>query len=163
MSIKHISVLKAEAVENLKPEVNKNFIDCTIGGGGHAADILEKTSPDGKLLAIDLDDYAINKAKDKLKKFDDRVVFVQQNFSKLKQIYDERFSLFKINGILLDLGFSSFELEREDRGFSFQVDGPLDMRYDLGQSLTAAEIVNTWPIDKLKKVNSGVWPGKFGA
>jgi len=152
MPLCHIPVLLNEVIEYLRPQVNDNFIDCTIGGGGHAQTLLEKTGPQGKLLAIDLDEKAINSAGSNLQEYKGRITFIQDNFSKIKQIYNEQFSLHKINGILLDLGISSFELEDKSRGFSFQIDGRLDMRFDKRQSLTAAEIVNTWPFDKLKKV-----------
>lgn len=152
MPPQHVPVLLNEVIEYLRPQTNDNFIDCTIGGGGHAQALLEKTGPQGKLLAIDLDEKAIILARSNLQEYKGRIIFVQDNFSKIKQIYSEQFSLHKINGILLDLGVSSFELEDQDRGFSFQIDGPLDMRFDKRQSLTAAEIVNTWPFDKLKKV-----------
>jgi len=152
MSSIHIPVLLKEVIENLQPRQNQNYIDCTIGGGGHAQAILKKTAPNGKLLAIDLNDEAFKQAKENLKPYQNRVTFVNDNFSKLGQIYSEQFSLYKISGILLDLGLSSVELEDKSRGFSFQIDAPLDMRYDQRQSLTAAEIVNAWPFDKLKKV-----------
>ncbi len=152
MSPKHIPVLLNEVIENLQPQANQNFIDCTLGGGGHARAILEKTGPRGKLLAIDLNEDTFEKAKINLNKYTQRTIYCRENFSKLKEIYDEQFSLHKINGILLDLGFSSLELEDKGRGFSFQIDGPLDMRYDSRQSLTAEEIINTWSFENLKKV-----------
>ena len=152
MSPQHEPVLLKEVIEYLNPRPGQNFIDCTIGGGGHTKAILDKTAPDGKLLAIDLDKQALITTKKNLASYEDRVTYIQDNFVKLKQIYNEQFSLHKINGILFDLGFSSFELEDKNRGFSFQIDGPLDMRFDKRQLLTAAEIVNTWPAEKLKKV-----------
>ncbi|MBU0597716.1 16S rRNA (cytosine(1402)-N(4))-methyltransferase RsmH [Patescibacteria group bacterium] len=150
MPTTHIPVLLDEAITHLNPKAGEHYIDCTLGGGGHAEEILNKTSPQGKLLAIDLDEEAIKICRQKLDQ--QRVIFIQENFSKIKQIYNEHFSLFKVNGILLDLGISSIELESEDRGFSFQIDGPLDMRFDKRQQLTAAEIVNKWTFNKLKRV-----------
>jgi len=152
MSIKHVPVLHDEVINYLQPKPGQNFIDCTLGGGGHSKAILEKTAPHGKLLAIDMNEETFDEAKGNLINLKERIFFHQGNFSKLKEIYDERFNLYKISGILLDLGFSSLELEDKNRGFSFQIDGPLDMRYDRRQSLTAEEIVNTWSFDKLKKV-----------
>jgi len=152
MPLQHIPVLLNEVIEYLQPKSGQNFIDCTLGGGGHAKEIIKKISPDGRLLAIDLDETAIALAKDNLSSYNDRIEYVLDNFSKIKQIHNERFSLFKINAILLDLGLSSIGLKDKDRGFSFQVDGPLDMRFDKRQSLTAEEIVNTWSFDKLNKV-----------
>lgn len=152
MSAKHIPVLLDEVLQHLKPESHKHYIDCTLGGGGHAERILEATSPGGKLLAIDLDDVALKMSKRRLEHFGNRITFVKDNFSNLKQIYNERFSLYKVYGILLDLGISSIELEDEDRGFSFQIDSKLDMRFDVRQELTAAMVVNTWPFKKIEKV-----------
>ena len=148
----HLPVLLKEVIDNLQPQTGQNFIDCTLGGGGHAQAILDQTAPDGRLLAIELDSQTLLKTKQALKKYQDRITFIHGNFSELKQIHHEWFSLYKINGILLDLGFSSLELEDSHRGFSFLADEPLDMRYDTRQSLTAMEIVNTWPFEKLNKV-----------
>ncbi len=151
MPAQHLPVLINEAVDALQLKPGHNVIDCTAGGGGHSKSILQQTAPDGKLLAIDLDTVALEQSKKKLRQYHNRVTFVNDNFANLKQIHNEQFSVSKVNGILLDLGISSLELEDLDRGFSFQHDGPLDMRFNKQQSLTAAEIVNTWPFDKLKK------------
>ena len=148
----HKPVLLSEALDWLNPLPGQHFIDCTLGGGGHALAILEKTCPDGRLLTIDLDTDAIAQAKTKLSKYSARVICINGNFADLKQIQNEHFPVHQINGILLDLGVSSFELEDSQRGLAFQLDGPLDMRFDRRQSLTAMEIVNTWPFEKLKKV-----------
>lgn len=148
----HIPVLLNETIEQLSPQPGEHYIDGTVGGGGHARLILGKTSPEGKLLGLDLDEQALATAARNLAGYHERVTLINGSFAKIKQIYDEQFKLYKISGILLDLGISSLELEDAGRGFSFQIDGPLDMRFDLRQSLTAAEIVNTWPFDKLKKV-----------
>lgn len=152
MPTEHIPVLLEEVIHYLKPQPGQNYIDGTLGGGGHSQALLAKTKPDGRLLAIDLDEVALEKAGAHLQGDKQRITFVHDNFSNIKQIYNEQFQLHEINGILLDLGVSSLELEDRERGFSFQVDGPLDMRFDKRQSLTAADIVNTWPFDKLKKV-----------
>lgn len=148
----HVPVLLAEVVKSLQLKPGQHVIDGTLGGGGHARAILERTGPDGKLLAIDLDAVALRTAREHLEEFSPRITFVHDNFANIKQIYHEQFQLHKINAILLDLGISSLELEDGERGFSFQIDAPLDMRFDKRQSLTAAEIVNTWPFDTLKKV-----------
>jgi len=151
MPARHLPVLINEAVDALQLKPGHNVIDCTAGGGGHSKSILQQTAPDGKLLAIDLDTVALEQSKKKLRQYHNRVTFVNDNFANLKQIHNEQFSVSKVNGILLDLGISSLELEDLGGGFSFQHDGPLDMRFNKQQSLTAAEIVNTWPFDKLKK------------
>lgn len=152
MAARHLPVLLEAAVAYLQPQPDQHFIDCTLGGGGHARAILERTSPLGSLLAIDLDAQALAASREELKQYNDRVTFVHDNFAKLKQIYHEQFTVHQINGILLDLGLSSLELEDPHRGFSFQLDGPLDMRFDVRQPLTAADIVNTWPFEKIRKV-----------
>ena len=152
MATRHFPVLLKETIDLLAPGPDQNFIDATLGGGGHAEEILKRIGPNGKLLAIDLDELALKTAKNNLLAFKDKIIFVRENFAKIKQIYNEHFSTYKISGILLDLGLSSLELEDERRGFSFQIDSALDMRFDTRASLTAAEIVNNWPFDKLKKV-----------
>lgn len=152
MPARHVPVLLDEVVDHLQPQPNQHFIDGTIGGGGHAKKVLEATTPDGRLLAIDRDSGALAISKKNLAAFHDRVTYIQDSFANLKHIYHEQFSLYSINGILLDLGLSSSELEDSDRGFSFQLDSPLDMRFDTRQSLTAAEIINEWPADSLTKV-----------
>ena len=152
MSTQHTPVLLKEVIEYLQPASGQHFIDGTLGGGGHAKSILAATSPNGNLLGIDADESALTSSKKKLEEFAGRVTYIQDSFAEIKQIYHERFSLHKVNGILLDLGLSSIELESTDRGFSFQIDAPLDMRFDRRQSLTATEIVNTWPSNTLTKI-----------
>jgi len=150
MKFVHQPVLAGEVIEYLKPEPNQNFIDCTLGGGGHAQEILKLSKPNGKLLGIDLDPEAIKASKAKLKAYQQRVFLVNDNYKNLKQIvYDNSFD--KINGILLDLGLSSFELADPKRGFSFQTSAPLDMRF--GQTvLTASQIVNSYKEKQLSKI-----------
>lgn len=149
----HIPVLLEEVIKNLNPKPNENFVDCTLGGGGHAVAILERTSPNGKLLGIDLDERAIEVAKSKIKSHKlkiDRLIAVCGNFKNLKKIVlQNKFS--NISGILLDLGFSSLEIADPKKGFSFQIDAPLDMRYGK-EGKTAAEIVNNWPENDLIKI-----------
>ncbi len=153
MSYFHQSVLLKETIELLNPRPNQHFIDCTLGGGGHAAAILERTGPKGKLLGIDLDKNAIEYSRRRLKKFFGRYILVQDNFKNINKIKNEQFPNFTINGVLADLGLSSNQLQgRSGAGFSFQTDGQLDMRFDQSQSLTAEEIVNTYPIQKLIKI-----------
>lgn len=152
MPARHVPVLLDEVVEYLQPKTNKHFIDGTIGGGGHAKRVLEATTPDGRLLAIDRDSVALEESQKTLKAFGDRVTYIQDTFAHIKNIYNEQFSRNPIHGILLDLGLSSIELEDKDRGFSFQLDSPLDMRFDIRQSLTAAEIINEWPEESLAKI-----------
>ncbi|MFH1656606.1 MAG: 16S rRNA (cytosine(1402)-N(4))-methyltransferase RsmH [Candidatus Nealsonbacteria bacterium] len=123
----HIPVLKKEIIENLDPKSNENFIDCTIGSAGHSLSLLEKNKPNGKVLGIDLDIENIKKLKsDKLGK---RLILINDSYVNLKEIV-ERNKFGSVNGILFDLGMSSFHLEQSGKGFSFLRDEELDMRYD---------------------------------
>lgn len=152
MAVTHVPVLLREVIDFLQPKPHQHFIDGTLGGGGHSRAILDLTGPDGKLLGLDRDALALQTARTTLEKYSDRITLVQETFAKLKQTYHERFAVHQIDGILLDLGISTLELEDQSRGFSFQIDAPLDMRFDVRQALTAADIVNTWPVHKLTKV-----------
>lgn len=147
----HIPVLTKEVIQFLAPRKNENFIDATIGFGGHAEEILKRTAPGGRLLGIDQDSVALAAAKKKLKKFIPRVDFIQTNFSEIGLIIRKWHK--EINGILFDLGVSSYQLTSMDRGFSFQQDSPLDMRMSPeSQRLTAQDIVNYWDKNRLKKI-----------
>ncbi len=148
----HIPVLLKEVIEYLQPQPGWHYIDGTVGGGGHAKALLEATAPNGNLLALDRDTEALSISKQNLAAYQDRITFVQDTFANIKNIYDQYFSQYQIHGILLDLGISSIELDNPDRGFSFGVDAPLDMRFDTRSSTTAADIVNTWPAERLQKV-----------
>ncbi len=154
----HIPVLLSEILTYLQPEPNKSFIDGTVGQGGHAQAILERGLPEVRqkkelpcMLAIDRDDRNLAVARERLAKFGDAVVFVRDSFANIKQhALSHGFS--NVDGILLDLGFSSAHVDDPNRGFSFQSDGPLDMRYDTSQSLTAAKIVNEWDEEELARL-----------
>jgi 16S rRNA (cytosine1402-N4)-methyltransferase len=150
MKFQHEPVLVKEVLEYLAPKPNENFIDCTLGGGGHANEILKMSSPDGKLLGIDLDPEAIKAAQENLQGFNQRIVLVNQNYNNLKQIiYVARFN--QINGILLDLGLSSYELQDSRRGFSFKGSAYLDMRFG-SDGKTAADIINNYKEAELIKI-----------
>ncbi len=147
----HIPVLLKEVLENLDPKPNQNFIDATVGDGGHAAAILEKTSPGGKLLAIDRDCDSIVRAKSKLGAFGNRVLFINDSFSNLEKIAKENnFGL--ANGILFDFGMSSSQLQNSGRGFTFAKDEILDMRYDVKTPITAEDIVNEYSEKELSEI-----------
>ncbi len=158
----HVPVLLKEVIENLNPKSNQNFVDCTLGGGGHAVEILKITSPHGMVLGIDLDKSAIEIAKLKIKNEKlkiDRLIAVNGNFKDLKKIVLQ--SNFKnISGILFDLGFSSLEIADPKKGFSFQIDAPLDMRYS-GKGITAAEIINSESKSKLIEILRDYGEEKF--
>jgi len=144
----HQPVLLNEVLEYLNPSPGKNFIDGTVGFGGHALSILEKNKPDGKVLGIDSESKVLEILKEKVS--DQRLILAQGNFINLKKIATEnKFTL--INGILLDLGISSWHFEKSGKGFSFQKDEPLIMNYS-GNELTAEEIVNQWTENELVEI-----------
>lgn len=151
----HVPVLLNEVIEYLDPKPNENFIDATLGNGGHAKEILKRTAPDGKLLGIDRDMDSINAAKENLKEFGDRVIFAQGNFSELKNILTDNPAYGKAKGILADLGLSSVQIEDSGRGFSFDSDEPLIMSQTWpmkeGQR-TAMEIVNNYREEELSRI-----------
>ena len=138
----HEPVMLHSVLEFLRCRPGGLYVDGTCGLGGHAEAILEASSPGGRLLAIDRDQAAIALCRAKLARFEDRVRLVQDNFKNLPLILNN-LNMKEIDGILLDLGVSSLQLEDEGRGFAFMVDGPLDMRMDQRQKLTAADLVNS--------------------
>jgi len=153
MSFFHQPVLLKEVLEYLKPLPNQNFIDCTIGGGGHAREIIKKISPNGKLLGFDRDPAAIIAAKDNLSGFLDKLILIQDSYKNIdKIIYGQRLFL-RFSGILLDLGISSYQVSAFDqRGFSFQKDAPLDMRFGPDSELTAEKIINQYSERELAEI-----------
>lgn len=143
----HKPVLEKEVLEFLDPKPNQNFVDCTVGEGGHARIILEKTSPFGKVLGIEWDSEQVKKCRENIKS--ERLILVNDSYVNLKNIVQEnRFA--PVSGILLDLGFSSAQLE--SRGLAFSKDGPLDMRYSLKTELTAEKIINEWPEKEIERI-----------
>lgn len=148
----HTAVLKKEVLQYLDPKSNENFVDCTIGEGGHSEDILNRNGPEGKVLGIDLDPQQISASQWLHVQFKDRVVLVVDSYVNLREII-ERKSFGPINGIVLDLGMSSAQLEGTQKGFSFKIDQGLDMRYnDETNYLTAEKIVNEWPEQKIEEI-----------
>jgi len=151
----HIPVLLNEVLDNLKVASNKYYIDCTLGGGGHAIEILKKTKPRGKVLAFDLDSKAVEATiiKAKKEKVQSNLIIVNDNFKTLKQkAYGNGFS--QVDGILFDLGLSSGQLQDQSRGFSFLAEGMLDMKFSDSSSdqITAEEILNKWSEQELIKI-----------
>jgi 16S rRNA (cytosine1402-N4)-methyltransferase len=138
---KHIPVLLNKVIEVFEPEKGKIFVDCTLGCGGHAEQILKHS---GKLIGIDQDTDALDIAKERLKEFGDDFIAVKDNFINIKQILED-LNIEKVIGILADLGVSSIQLDNFDKGFSFMTKGPLDMRMDKDNELTAEVIVNSYP------------------
>ena len=148
MTREHVPVLLREVVEALAVRPGGRYVDCTLGGGGHAKAILEAASPDGELLGMDQDPEALAAARERLAAFGERVTFVEGNFSQVGDLCRER-GFAPVQGILFDLGLSSLQLEDESRGFSFQREGPLDMRFSPRQALTAADVINTYAEEDL--------------
>lgn len=147
----HIPVLLDEVIEYLNPKPNLNFIDGSIGGGGHSEEILKRTSPNGKLLGIDLDKDALKASKKRLSKdFKNRFVLIKDNFKNLKKIYKAN-NIGGVSGIILDIGLSSYELEDERRGFSFKFNAPLDMRFS-GDGVSARDIINGYSQTDLSEI-----------
>jgi 16S rRNA (cytosine1402-N4)-methyltransferase len=148
----HIPVLQKEVFQYLNPQSNENFIDCTIGSGGHTLAILEKNGPGGKVLGIDADLEQIENCKLKIENFKKRVILACDNFSNLKEIV-KRKRFRNVQGILFDLGMSSWHLEESGRGFSFLKNEQLDMNFAQDKKrLTAKEIVNNWPVEEIEKI-----------
>jgi len=142
----HIPVLKKEIIKYLKPSPNENFIDATFNGGGHSIEILEKTKPNGKILGIELDRELLEETKNKIKnpEIKKRLILINDNFKNLKEIVKKVCPDWKgrVSGIIFDLGFSSWHIEKSKRGFSFMKDEILDMRYDKKSDLRAIDILN---------------------
>jgi 16S rRNA (cytosine1402-N4)-methyltransferase len=145
----HLPVLYREVLAGLKPAPGGKYIDGTLGAGGHAAGILTLSSPDGRLLGMDRDPGALETARATLAHFGERVTMVGASYTHMA---DAARGFAPVDGILLDLGLSSLQLDDPARGFAFQSEGPFDMRFDPQSELTAAEIVNEWPLDELADI-----------
>jgi 16S rRNA (cytosine1402-N4)-methyltransferase len=147
----HIPVLLQETIEALAIQPGGRYIDCTLGAGGHANAILERSLPGGQLLGIDADPEAIAAARARLEAHKNATLLIKDNFANLRTIA-KRCDFFPVHGILFDLGLSSLQLESSGRGFSFNRDEPLDMRLSPRQEVTAADIVNTSPETELARL-----------
>lgn len=146
--VPHIPVLLAEVITALQVRPAGLYVDGTVGAGGHAIGILEATAPDGRLVGLDVDPHAIQISRRRLQPFGERVILVRASYVSIEAQLDV-LGLGRADGVLLDLGLSSMQLERPERGFSFQETGPLDMRFDPDTTRKAAELVNTLPEDEL--------------
>ena len=146
----HIPVLLNEVIEGLNIKKNGIYVDGTLGGAGHSLEICKKLSPQGRLIGIDRDVEALACAKEKLKQYDN-VKFVNDNHQNIKQILSD-LEINGVDGILLDLGVSSYQIDELSRGFSYMNDAPLDMRLDKSQTLTAEEVINTYKEEDLAKI-----------
>lgn len=151
MEFKHIPVMLKEVIDGLDIKKDGIYVDCTVGGGGHSLEIAKKLK-NGKLFAFDRDEDAITKSTQTLQKYIDKVKLTKSNYKEAPRILKEM-GVDKIDGFLIDLGVSSYQIDTAERGFSFVHDGPLDMRMDRKEkTLTAKEIVNEFPYEKLVKI-----------
>ncbi|MBQ3871834.1 MAG: 16S rRNA (cytosine(1402)-N(4))-methyltransferase RsmH [Clostridia bacterium] len=145
----HTTVLLHETVNSLPLETGKIFVDCTLGGGGHSLEILK--SSEARLIAIDKDEYAIDYSKERLKEYSDRITFVRSDFREIRKVLED-LGVEKVDGLIADLGVSSFQLDDESRGFSYMKDSPIDMRMDRDDPFSAEQIVNGYPKDELIRI-----------
>ncbi len=148
---KHIPVLLNEVIEGLAILEDGIYVDCTMGGAGHSAAILKKLGPQGHLYCFDQDDYAINRGNLVLKEIGSNYTIIKSNFANIKEEL-VKLNVEKVDGILYDLGVSSFQFDIGDRGFSYNKEAVLDMRMDTTQYLRAYDVVNYYSVDELKKI-----------
>ncbi len=161
---KHVSVMAEEVMQYLQPHSGGVYLDGTLGGAGHARLILEASSPDGVLIGMDRDMEALAAAQRELASFGERVVLRQGNFSDMCAQLDQ-LEIAAVDGILLDLGVSSHQIDSPERGFSFREDGPLDMRMNPKEGVSAATVVAETEVDELKRIfrdyGEERWAGKI--
>ena len=136
------------------------YVDGTLGGGGHSYEILKRLSPKGRLIGIDQDGEALKAAGERLKEFENQITLVRSNYCEIDKVLKE-LNVEKVDGILLDIGVSSYQLDNLERGFSYKSDAPLDMRMDTRQELTAADVVNTYSENELFKIIKDYGEDKF--
>lgn len=161
--LKHVPVLLEECMEGLNLRSGGIYFDGTLGGGGHSYEILRRTAPNGRLVATDLDDYAITRAGERLKEFEGRFTLVKDNFKNFPEIKSS-LGIDGFDGILLDLGVSSFQLDDRSRGFSYMAkDELLDMRMGKDNPLTAERVVNEYPEERLKEILAEYGEERFAA
>lgn len=159
MEFKHVSVLLNECIEALDIKEDGIYVDCTLGGGGHSYEIASRLSSKGRLIGIDQDTSALSAAKERLKEFNN-VTYVHNNFYNIDSILTE-LDIEKVDGILMDLGVSSYQLDTAERGFSYMKDAALDMRMDRDSGLTAHDVVNTYSEEQLAKIIKDYGEDKF--
>ena len=151
MKFEHTSVLLEEVLDNLAIRPEGIYVDGTLGGGGHSYHILERLTAGGRLIGIDQDTDAIAAASERLSEFGGAVTIVHDNYEHIGEVLRD-LGIEKVDGILLDLGVSSYQLDNPERGFTYRTDAPLDMRMDRSSSLSAKEIVNTYPEEELTRI-----------
>ncbi|MBM7855931.1 16S rRNA (cytosine1402-N4)-methyltransferase [Desulfohalotomaculum tongense] len=153
MNFYHVPVLLEEVMAGLNLKPGGIYVDCTLGGAGHSAEILRRTGPNGKLIGLDQDPHALKAAEQRLKEFGSRVITVRSNFSRLSAVLKE-LAVGPVDGILFDLGVSSAQLDNPERGFSYMHDAPLDMRMSPDNPYTAKELVNELSAEELTRIIS---------
>ena len=151
MKFEHTSVLLEEVLDHLAIRPEGIYVDGTLGGGGHSYHILERLTEGGRLIGSDQDTDAIAAAGERLSAFGDAVTIVHDNYEHIGEVLHD-LGIEKVDGILLDLGVSSYQLDNPERGFTYRTDAPLDMRMDQSSALTAKEIVNTYPEEELTRI-----------
>ena len=151
MEFAHKSVLLEETIDNLNIKPDGIYVDGTLGGAGHSEQIVKRLGEGGRLIGIDQDEDAIAAASKRLEPYGDKVTIVRDNYQNFRRILDE-LNIQKVDGILLDLGVSSYQLDNADRGFTYRFDAPLDMRMDNRQTKTAKDIVNDYSESELFRI-----------
>ncbi|MCI0493818.1 16S rRNA (cytosine(1402)-N(4))-methyltransferase RsmH [candidate division KSB1 bacterium] len=147
----HKPVLVDQVIAHLAIKSSGIYVDCTLGGGGHSQEILKRLSGSGRLIGIDCDDRAIEFASERLQNEKDRILILKGNFAQLKTLLAS-VNIKTVDGILLDLGVSSFQIDTSERGFSYMNEGPLDMRMGEGAKITAEHVVNVYPEQELARI-----------
>ncbi len=160
MEFKHTSVLLEETIENLDIKPEGIYLDGTLGGGGHACEVARRLKGAGRLIGIDQDEDAIAAAGERLRDFGDRVTLIRDNYANAVKVL-AGIGIHGVDGIVLDLGVSSYQLDNEERGFSYRYDAQLDMRMDRRQSLSAREIVNEYSEEQLTRILRDYGEEKF--
>jgi 16S rRNA (cytosine1402-N4)-methyltransferase len=160
MEFKHKSVLLEETIDGLRVKPDGIYVDGTLGGAGHACEVCKQLSAKGRFIGIDQDQDAIIAASERLSTFGEKVTIIRSNYCYMVPELKSR-NIQKVNGILLDLGVSSYQLDNEERGFTYRVDAPLDMRMDRRQSQTAADIVNGYEEKELYRIIRDYGEDKF--
>lgn len=162
MELMHTSVLLEECLDGLNIKNNGIYVDCTLGGAGHSKEICKRLTEAGTLIGIDQDDYALSRAKEKLEEFSCKKILVRDNFSNIKNIL-KNLEIDNVDGILMDLGVSSFQLDDASRGFSYNYDARLDMRMDKRSEFSAFELVNNYTEKDIFKVIRQYGEEKFAS
>lgn len=160
MEFKHTSVLLEETIENLNIRPEGIYLDGTLGGGGHASAVAARLTGKGRLIGVDQDEDAIAAAKERLKPYEERVTLIRDNYANAAETL-VKMGIHGVDGIVLDLGVSSYQLDNEERGFSYRYDAALDMRMDRRQSLSAKEIINEYPEAELARILRDYGEEKF--